>query len=191
MTTGSHAIRNYALAPGDWRERFLAALGEVPVIQTACEKAGIERTTVWRARKDDEDFEAAVQDAMEAGMDRAEHEAFRRGVSGYEEPIVHKGNLSYRTERYLDEEGKEHWRPVYDDLGQPVPLTVRKHSDTMLAMILKGRRKQLYSERVEQTGADGGPVHLVDSTQRAARLAALVGAAQARREASDAVGDLV
>lgn len=185
----AHQTRDYSLAPEGWRERFLAALSEVPVIQHACEAAGIERTTVWRLRKADADFEAQVQDAMEAGLDRAEHEAFRRAVSGYEEPVIDKGRLAYRYERYV-EEGAEKFRPLLDAQGQPVPLTVRKHSDMLMTLILRGRRKQLYAERIEQTGAGGGPV-IIDSAKRASRLAALVGSAQARRDAEGAVGDLV
>jgi hypothetical protein len=44
---------------------------------------------------------------------------------------------------------------MLDAHGQPIPLTVRKHSDTLLAMYLKGRRKTVYAERKELTGADG------------------------------------
>jgi hypothetical protein len=32
------------------------------------------------------------------------------------------------------------------------------YSDSLLALLLKGRRKKVFAERIEQTGADGGPV---------------------------------
>jgi hypothetical protein len=139
----------------DWKPAFLAALRELPVIAHACKAVGIERSTAYRAREADQAFADAWDDAQEDGIDRAEQEAFRRGVVGFEEPVLDKGRLAYRYERYEDEEGAEHYRLVLDEHGQPVPLTVRKHSDALLALYLKGRRKSVYAERKELTGADG------------------------------------
>lgn len=168
--------------PYPWRDAFLAALRECPVIKHACAAVDINRVTAWRARQNDEEFAKAWDEAMEDGIDRAEQEAFRRGVYGYEEPVIDKGRLAYVYERYLDEDQRECWRVKLDDKGQPIPLTVRKHSDPMLALVLKGRRKQVYAERTELTGADGGPVAM-DDTTRAARAAQLLAAARARRDA--------
>lgn len=142
--------------PFDWKPAYLAALRQVPVIKHACEAAGIDRTTAWRAREADEAFAEAEREAMEEGIDRAEAEAFRRGVVGFEEPVIDKGRLAYRYERYVDEEtGEEKYRLLLDEHGQPIPLTVRKHSDALLGLVLKGRRKKVYAERKELTGADG------------------------------------
>jgi hypothetical protein len=79
---------------------------------------------------------------------------------------------------------------VLDEHGQPVPLTVRKHSDTLLALFLKGRRKKVYADRTEVTGADGGPVQAVDETAKAARIAQLMALAQQRKADADAFSDL-
>jgi hypothetical protein len=133
----------------------LAALRELPVIAHACKAVDIERSTAYRAREADEGFAKAWDEAQEDGIDRAEQEAFRRGVVGFEEPVIDKGRLAYRYERYLDEEGAEHYRLLLDEHGQPIPLTVRKHSDALLGLVLKGRRKSVYAERKELTGADG------------------------------------
>lgn len=148
-------MANFHQKPYDWKPIFLAALAELPVITHACRAAGIERSTAWRARDADEEFAKAWDDAMEQGVDRAEQEAFRRAVVGFEEPVIDKGRLAYRYERYEAEDGTEQYRPVLDENGQPVPLTVRKHSDALLALYLKGRRKAVYAERKELTGADG------------------------------------
>ena len=174
----------------DWKPAFLAALRELPVISHACKAVGIERSTAWRARQNDETFAEAWDDALEEGIDRAEQEAFRRAVVGFEEPVIDKGRLAYRYERYEDEEGQEHYRLVLDEHGQPIPLTVRKHSDALLALYLKGRRKKVYAERTEVTGADGGPVQQVDETAKAARVAQLLALAQQRKAEQDEFGDL-
>lgn len=143
----------------DWKPAFLAALRELPVIAHACKAVDIERSTAYRAREADEGFAKAWDAAMEDGIDRAEQEAFRRGVVGFEEPVVDKGRLAYRYERYEapDVNGvvQEQWRMCLDEHGQPIPLTVRKHSDALLGLVLKGRRKSVYAERKELTGADG------------------------------------
>ncbi len=85
---------------------------------------------------------------------------------------------------------EEVYRPVLDARGQPVPLTVRKHSDALLALYLKGRRKKVYADRTELTGADGGPVAQVDETAKAARVAQLLAIAQSRKDETDEFGDL-
>lgn len=114
--------------PFDWKPAFLAALREVPVVSRACAAVGIERSTAYRAAEADEDFRAAWDDAMEEGVDKAEQEAFRRAVEGTEKGVWHQGSL----------------------VG-----TERVYSDALLALLLKGRRKSVYAERKELTGADG------------------------------------
>lgn len=146
---------SYHQKPYDWKALFLAALAEVPVLAHAAKAAGVNRVTVFRARESDPEFDKAVDHAMEEGIDRAEQEAFRRAVVGYDEPVVHQGRLQFVYERVVDSEGKESYRPLLDEQGQPIPLTVKKHSDALLALFLKGRRKTVYSERKELTGADG------------------------------------
>lgn len=173
--------------PFDWKPAYLAALRQVPVIKHACEAAGIDRTTAWRAREDEE-FAKAEQEAMEEGIDRAEAEAFRRGVVGFEEPVIDKGRLAYRYERYeiedIDGHKEEKYRLMLDEHGQPIPLTVRKHSDAMLGLVLKGRRKKVYADRTELTGPEGTPV-VVDETAKAARVAQLLALAQQRKDFED------
>lgn len=174
----------------DWKPIFLAALAEVPIVSNAARLARIDYRRVWRVRQDDEEFAKAWDEAMEQGVDKAEQEAFRRAVVGFEEPVIDKGRLAYRYERYEAEDGTEHYRPVLDENGQPVPLTVRKHSDALLALYLKGRRKKVYADRTELTGADGGALKLNDETARSARVAQLLSLAQRRKEEADEFGDL-
>lgn len=176
--------------PFDWKPVYLEALRNVPVYRHACEAAGIDRVTAWRAREADPEFAEAEREALEEGIDRAEQEAFRRAVVGFEEPVIDKGRLAYRYERYEDADGQEQYRLVLDANGQPVPLTVKKHSDTLLALFLKGRRKKVYAERTEITGAEGGPVQQVDETAKAARVAQLMAMAQQRKAEHDEFGDL-
>jgi hypothetical protein len=179
--------------PFKWKPPFLAALRHMPVVSHACEVVGIERSTAYRAKETDEQFSADWDDAMEAGIDRAEKAAMQRAVDGWEEPVIDKGRLAYRYERVVAkaehaetgaEVGTETWRMALDDKGQPIPLTVRKHSDALLSLVLKGRRKKVYADRTELTGADGKPME-IDQTVRAARVAQLLALAKQRKDYSD------
>jgi len=168
--------------PIDWKPVFLAALRNMPVIRHACDAAGVDRTTAWRAREKDEEFAAAWEGAMEAGIDRAEQAAYSRAVDGWSEPVIDKGRLAWAYQRTVDAEGKETYSPVLDANGQPVPLTVKKHSDSLLQFVLKGRRRAVYGDKQEITGANGGPVALLDETKKAARIAALLELARTRQD---------
>lgn len=192
-----------------WTKAFLSALAVEGVVSRAAALAGVDRVTVHRRRKDDPDFNQACLDAMEEAADALEAEARRRAIEGVHEPVLHQGQPSYLLEH--DEAGYpifdtvQEERPGFDAKGnptvqmvdvkrprrkldaqgQPIMLTVRKHSDSLLTLLLKGRRKQVFADRTELTGADGGPVAVTDGAKRAARLAALVKLAEARKALED------
>lgn len=166
----------------DWKEIFLAAISKVPVINYGCKAAGVHRVTVFRARQTDEEFRLAMDDRMEDGIDEAEIEMMRRAVHGYEEPVLYQGKLSFVSEVYTREDGIEDVRLMRDENGQPVPLTVRKHSDSLLQFALKGRRRGVYGDKTEVTGDGGGPLKFMDETKKASRIAALLELAKLRKD---------
>lgn len=192
----------------DWKPVFLAALADVPVVSQAAKACGISYRHAYKTRELDAEFAQAWDDALEEGIDKAEQEAFRRAVTGFEEPVVYQGQLTpvwsrdahgellyeefdtgevYPPKHERAGEPIKGTRPVQarDANGQPMWLTIRKHSDPLLALFLKGRRKRVYSDRTEITGADGGPVQQVDETAKAARVAQLLAIAQQRKEFED------
>lgn len=114
-----------------WTDAFLAALAETGILSRASEIVGVDRILVWRRRQTDPEFAKAVDEAIEMAADKLEAEARRRAIEGVEEPVYQGGQLVGT-------------RVVY--------------SDSLLALLLKGRRKRVFAERVETTGADGGPV---------------------------------
>jgi len=114
-----------------WTDAFLAHLAETGILSDAAAAAGVDRSNVWRRRQEDAEFAQAVEQALDMAADKLEAEARRRALEGVEEP-VYQGGQQVGT------------RTVY--------------SDSLLALLLKGRRKKVFAERIEQTGADGGPV---------------------------------
>lgn len=114
-----------------WTDAFLAHLAETGILSDAAAAAGVDRSNVFRRRQDDPEFAQAVEQAIDMAADKLEAEARRRALEGVEEPVYQGGQL----------------------VG-----TKRVYSDALLALLLKGRRKKVFAERVEQTGADGGPI---------------------------------
>jgi hypothetical protein len=101
--------------------KFLRALTEGYSVTGAAKIARVDRTTVYVWRKDDDDFKAAWDEAIEAGGDLLEDEAWKRAT---------KGTL----------------KPIYQG-GKKVG-SVREYSDTLLIFLLKGRKPEKYRERI-------------------------------------------
>lgn len=68
---------------------------------------------------------------------------------------------------------------------------MRKYSDTLAIFLLKAHAPEKYREntRMELTGANGGPVQISD-TERAARISAILAAAEARKPADESGGEV-
>ena len=168
-----------------WITPFLESLKTSGNMAESCRQVGVTYSAMQSLKATDADFAAAVDDALEEGYDELEAEARRRAFRGVDEPVVHQGSLTpiWQT----DESGK----PLLDEDNQPVQardangnlryLTVRKYSDSLAMFLLKGYRRRKFGDKQEITGADGGPLALVDETKRSARIAALMTAAQARK----------
>jgi hypothetical protein len=130
------------------RELFLAALSRGISITGAAIEAGIPKRTVYGWRDQDEDFRQERDDALDAGNDVLEDEAFRRACQGVDEPVIAQGRL------------------VKNDDGSV--FTIKKYSDTLMSLLLKGRRGEKYRDRVEQklVGDKDNPIAIENVTAR-------------------------
>lgn len=142
---------------------FCAVLAETCNVGKACAAVDISRQTAYVWRRDIPDFATAWDEAMKAGLLGLEDEAHRRAFDGIDEPVFHQGQTCG---------------------------TIRKYSDTLTIFLLKAHAPEKYREnsRMELTGANGGPVQITDA-DRAAKIAAILAAAQQRRD--EDVADLV
>ena len=142
---------------------FCAALAETGIVGKACAAVDISRRTAYNWREDCPEFAQAWDKALKIGVTALEDEAHRRAFDGTLEPVFHQG----------------------DECG-----TVRKYSDTLAIFLLKAHAPEKYREnsRMELTGANGGPVQISD-TERAAKIAAILAAAKARKDGD--VSDLI
>lgn len=107
-------------------------------ISRACALVNVSRNYVYYLRKEDPEFRAELEAAVELGVEVLEDECRRRAFDGVDEPVVHKGQF------------------CYDDKGNQ--LHVRKYSDTLLIFLLKGARPDKYRDRHEFSGPKGGPI---------------------------------
>lgn len=108
-----------------WRPIYLDAMRHCANVTIAAQVAGVSRTAVADARRDPE-FAAAEREAREAGIDLVEASAFKSAVYGDLEPVYHAGQL----------------------VGHVV-----KYSDAMRALLLRGRRGDVFRDRTEHSGA--------------------------------------
>jgi hypothetical protein len=129
-------VRQYAPKDSpETREKVLDNLRAGMTLKDASEQAGVPRRTVCQWREDDPEFRKQIEAAYDEGTDVLEREAQRRAVEGTE----HK---------------------FYDKEGNLVNSRV-EYSDTLMIMLMKGRRPERYRDKsaVELTGKDGAPLN--------------------------------
>lgn len=86
------------------RTIFLDVLRRTGKIVQAAQAAGYADSSYLRkVRKKDDDFATDWDEALEAGMDRLEDEAVRRGVEGVEEPVFYRGDIVGYKLNYSDQ----------------------------------------------------------------------------------------
>ena len=124
---------NSAPRKSEWKPAFLATLKSTANVSRSASEAGVSRQMAYKERETSEHFRAAWDDAIEEGLDYLEEEARRRAYEGTLKPVFNRGMLAGH---------------------------VREFSDTLTIFLLKGRRPQVYGDRLKQevTGKDGGPV---------------------------------
>lgn len=133
----------------DTRQRarvlFLEALARRPFVSEAAAHAGIGRATAYKWRDEDPEFATAWDDALETALDAAEAEMWRRGVQGWDEPLIGRVDK--------DQDG--------------IITHVRRHSDAMLTLALKAHRPEKYRERFEHDHRGGIAVTFVNDWREA------------------------
>ena len=111
---------------------FIAELAKGASPTAAAVVAGIGRRTAFDWRRDDEVFAQRWAEAVDQGVDLLEDEARRRAAEGCLRPVFQGGEL----------------------VGH-----IREFSDTLMVLMLKGRRPATYNtERHEHSGKDGKPI---------------------------------
>ena len=111
-----------------WQDVFLDELRQCGNVRAACAQSGIERSTAYKSRKDDDAFAAAWKDALDDAIDSLEAEAWRRARDGNEKIILWQGKPVKVGRKFLIE---------------------RDYSDTLLTLLLKAHRGEKFRERTD------------------------------------------
>lgn len=168
----------------DWRPAFLKALAAGSTVMHAAAAAGVSRQAVYQARDKDPVFKGQFKDAETDSAEILEAEARRRAIDGVETHVVHKGEVVMVG---VDADGKV--CPAFHvvdgqlepnpDCVASRPLMEREYSDTLLIFLLKGRRRDVFGDRLKvddesklRTAAEGEAA----ATDLLARLRARLGA---------------
>ena len=106
---------------------FLAAFQQTGNVRLACEVAKVGRSSHYRWLEEHPEYREAFELAKECAADVLEAAAYRRAVTGWDEPAGW----------YKGEAGR----------------MVRKYSDVLLMFLLKGIRPEKYGDRMEVRGA--------------------------------------
>lgn len=105
------------------KEKFLAKLmSSAGNVSKASRAIKISRNTAYDHKKIDADFSQAWENVIDAVADAMEEELHRRAVKGYQEPVFYKGEMIAK---------------------------VRKFSDRLLEFGLKGKRPDVYRDRID------------------------------------------
>lgn len=105
------------------RARFLDILRQNCNVSEAAREIGVARQRLYVVRDNDPAFANRWDEAEQEGLDKLEREAWRRGVDGFDRPIIFQG---------------------------AVTGTYKDYSDRMLELLLKAHRPK-YRERQDAT----------------------------------------
>lgn len=156
------------------REVFFQVLEDTCSPKQAAAAAGISRNTAFYHKANDHEFRSRWDKAVEVALDALLDEAYRRAALGYDEPVIHQGRVATVAD---------------PETGEERPLTVRKHSDRLLEVLLKFRYGEQMADRlkvkVEDTGLDADALLRMPSEERKALTELLAKYKSNRREEGD------
>jgi hypothetical protein len=106
------------------QDRFIQTLEDTCSPKDAAAAVGISRRLAFDYKAKNATFKARWDRAIEVALDALLDEAYRRACIGVNEPVIHQGRLATQVDKTT---------------GEEKILTVRKHSDRLLEVLLKFR----------------------------------------------------
>ena len=103
--------------------------------EVAARKVGVHRATVSRHLKDDPEFRADYDGAMEEYAHILVSEAHRRGVVGTKKPVFFQGKRAWDV----------------DEDGEPIPAFVREYDTPLLLALLKRWVPEFKDKQIVET----------------------------------------
>ncbi|HEL3255799.1 TPA: hypothetical protein UMF52_001085 [Stenotrophomonas maltophilia] len=155
------------------QELFLQILEDTASPKQAAQVCGISRRLAFEYKQKDLDFRRRWEQSIQIAMDALLEEAYRRAVVGVDEPVIYQGQVSTALD---------------PNTGEERALTVKKHSDRLLEVMLKFHYGDEMAEhlrvKVEDTGLSAEGLLRMPTEERA-QLVALLGKYNANKEQYD------
>lgn len=128
------------------KELFLEHLKTDPNISAACDDAHIARKTAYQWRERDQKFADGWEDAIERLNNVARSSIYRRGILGWDEPVVSNGQVVYEMEPVLDEDDKQVYEKGKPKMKRGNLIQLHKWSDQLAIAYAKANLPE-YKER--------------------------------------------
>lgn len=155
------------------QDKFIQILEDTCSPKQAAQACGISRRLAFEYKQKDTAFRAKWEQAIEVALDALLDEAYRRAALGVDEPVIHGGKVA---------------TTIDPETGEDAPLTVRKHSDRLLEVLLKFRYGEQMADRlkvkVDSSGLDAEALLRMPSAERA-QLMALLSKYNANKDEED------
>ena len=152
------------------QELFLQVLEDTASPKQAAQVCGISRRLAFEYKQNDLEFKRRWEQSIQIAMDALLEEAYRRAVVGVDEPVIYQGQVSTARD---------------PQTGEERALTVKKHSDRLLEVMLKFHYGDEMAERlrvkVEDTGLSAEGLLRMPTEERT-QLVALLGKYNANKE---------
>jgi hypothetical protein len=84
------------------KRKFLRAFSQIGMVGKAAEAAGIDRDYHYYWLRSDENYRLAFEQSRQMAGDRAEDEVVRRGIEGFDHPIIYEGKITGSYKAYSD-----------------------------------------------------------------------------------------
>lgn len=117
------------------KKLFLATQRGYLNVSTACSHCGLSPSTIANWRKKDTLFDKAVVEAINEAGDKLEEEARHRAFDGWEEPVIHAGQMQYKRDPITG-------GLALDENFDPIIITVLKKSDRLLEVMLQAKKPE-------------------------------------------------
>jgi hypothetical protein len=120
-------------------------------VRESCRQAGISWQAVYKLRRADTSggrkFAEEWADCEAMSGELLEQEARRRGVEGVLEPVISGGRVAMTKEVTTNPDGSE--------TTIERPLLIRRYSDRLLELLMRGWNGKRYGDKLALSDADG------------------------------------
>lgn len=156
------------------QEVFLQVLEDTASPKQAAQVCGISRRLAFEYKQNDLEFRRRWEQAIDVAMDALLDEAYRRACIGVDEPVIYQGQLATARD---------------PQTGEERALTVKRHSDRLMEVMLKFRFGDQLADRlrvkVEDTGLSADALLQMPAAERAQLTALLAKYAANKHEEQD------